>query len=302
MTEESEMAQGLDDRTRAPIGVFDSGVGGLSVVQELRRVLPHEDIIYLADTAHCPYGPRPRDEIAALSEGCAGWLAAQGAKVIVVACNTASAAALSHLRSWAGPALPVVGLVPAVKPAVEHTRSRRIVVLATVGTLRGTLLNEVIARFATPAGVEVLTAVSPLLVPAIEAGAVDTAETRAILAATLDPAVAAGADAVVLGCTHYPFLRPLLHDLYGDRLAVLDSGAAIARRTAQVLGEHSLRAPGPAIGQLAVYTSGDATTVGPVVARLLGETLPVRHADLNGAPADSAGGRPGWPLVSAPEA
>ena len=273
----------MDARTEqpgaAPLGVFDSGVGGLSVVRELRRALPHEDIVYLADTAHCPYGARPREEIIMLAEACAGRLVGQGAKAIVVACNTASAAALTRLRQWAGPALPVVGLVPAVKPAVARTRSKRIAVLATLGTVRGSLLSDVIARYATPAGVEVLTLVSPLLVPAIEAGALDGPETRAILAATLDPAVAAGVDVVVQGCTHYPFLTPLIHDLYGDRLLVLDSGAAIARRTAQVLGERGLRAPGPAPGRLALYTTGDPAQVGPVMARLLGEPVEVMSSE-----------------------
>ena len=132
-----------------------------------------------------------------------------------------------------------------------------------------------IARYATPAGVDVLTLVSPLLVPAIETGALDAPETRTLLAATLDPAVAAGVDVVVQGCTHYPFLTPLIHDLYGDRLLVLDSGAAIARRTAQVLGERGLRAPGPAPGQLVIYTTGDPAQVGPVVARLLCEPVEV---------------------------
>jgi glutamate racemase len=269
-----------DQAAPAPLAVFDSGVGGLSVVAELRQALPHEDLLYLADTAHCPYGPRPLDEITALSIACAGWLQAQGAKTLVVACNTASAAALTALRAWAGPQWPVVGLVPAVKPAVEQTQSGRIAVLATPGTLRGSLLADVIARFATPAGVEVLTVVSPLLVPAVEAGAVDTPETRAILAAALDPVVAAGADVLVLGCTHYPFLRPAIHALYGDRLRVLDSGAAIARQTARVLREWSLTAPEGQPGRLTITTTGDPATVAPVVAHLLGTPMPVYHADL----------------------
>jgi glutamate racemase len=123
--------------------------------------------------------------------------------------------------------------------------------------------------------VEVLTLVSPLLVPAVEAGTLDAPATRALLAETLDPAVAAGVDVVVQGCTHYPFLTPLIHDLYGDRLLVLDSGAAIARRTAHVLGERGLRAPGSAPGRLAIYTTGEPAQVGPVVARLLGEPIAV---------------------------
>lgn len=264
----------------APIGVFDSGVGGLSVVEELRRALPHEAILYLADTAHCPYGARSLDEIAGLSAACAGWLRSRGAKVVVVACNTASAAALPRLRAGAGPDWPVVGLVPAVKPAVAHTRSGRVGVLATPGTLRGSLLADVIARFATPRGVQVLTAVSPLLVPLVEAGALDGAPTREAVAAAVDPLVVAGADVLVLGCTHYPFLRPLIHSLYGEGLLVLDSGAGVAQQTARVLAERGLLNPAPRPGRLRVHTTGDPVTVAPVVARLLGQETPVHPADL----------------------
>jgi glutamate racemase len=255
-------------------------VGGLSVVQELQQALPHEDLLYLGDTAHCPYGPRPLDEIAALSEACAAWLRAQGAKGLVVACNTASAAALPRLRTWAGPDWPVIGLVPAVKPAVARTRTRRVGVLATPGTLRGSLLADVVAQFATPQGVEVLTAVSPSLVPLIEAGALDSADTRAALTQALDPLIVAGVDVLVLGCTHYPFLRPLIHRLYGASLLVLDSGAGVAQRTVQVLRERALLTPASTPGSLRVYTTGDPTTVAPIVARLLGAALPVGHAAL----------------------
>jgi glutamate racemase len=264
----------------APLAVFDSGVGGLSVVQELRRALPHENILYLADTAHCPYGPRPLDEIAALSEACAAWLRVRGAKGLVVACNTASAAALPRLRAWAGPDWPVVGLVPAVKPAVAQTRTGRVGVLATPGTLRGSLLADVIAQYATPRGVEVLTAVSPLLVPLVEAGALDAPATRQAVAEALDPLVGAGADVLVLGCTHYPFLRPLIHTLYGPALLVLDSGAGVARHTARLLAERGLRTPVARPGSLQVTTTGDPAAVAPVVARLLGQDLPVERADL----------------------
>ncbi len=263
-----------------PLGVFDSGVGGLSVVQELRRAMPHEDLLYLADTAHCPYGPRPLAEIAALSEGCAAWMRARGAKGLVVACNTASAAALPQLRAWAGPDWPVVGLVPAVKPAVAQTQTRRIGVLATPGTLRGSLLADVIAQYATPQGVEVITAVSPRLVPAVEAGALEAATTRAALVAAVDPLVVAGVDVLVLGCTHYPFLRPLLHALYGDKLRVLDSGAGVARHTVEVLALRGLLTQSHTPGTLQIATTGDPALVAPVVAHLLGHEMPVQHADL----------------------
>ena len=270
----------MDGAAQGPIGVFDSGVGGLSVVQELQAALPHEDLLYLADTAHCPYGSRSPDEIAALALHGARWLHAQGAKALLVACNTASAAGLPELRAWAAGRWPVIGLVPAVKPAVAESRSKTIAVLTTAATWRGSLLQDVITQFAGPAGVTVLPAINPQLVLAVEAGAVHTPQTRQLLTDLLDPLLAAGADHLVLGCTHYPFLRPLLHDIYGSRLVILDSGAAVARHTGRVLEEWGLPHPGPRKGQLRVITSGDPVHVAPVVARLLGTTVAVQHADI----------------------
>jgi len=139
----------------APIGVFDSGIGGLSVVAELRALLPHESMVYLADTAHVPYGTRPDEEIRILTACAVEWLYQRGCKAVVVACNTASAFSLTHLRARYGESFPVIGLVPAVKPAVQMSKNKKIGVLATQGTMRGTLLKDVIAEVAVPAGVEV---------------------------------------------------------------------------------------------------------------------------------------------------
>lgn len=256
-------------REHRPIGAIDSGVGGLSVVAELRRLLPHEDIVYFADSANCPYGPRPAAEIQALTQQAADFVVARGAKLVVVACNTASAAGLTPLRAHYGARVPVVGLVPAVKPAVAQTRSGIVGVLATPATLDGTLLQEVIAHYATPAGVRVVPVAVPGLVEAVEAGALDAPETRGLLARAIDPMLAAGADVVVLGCTHYPFLRPAIRALAGPGLAIVDSGEGVARQTRRVLEEHGALNPGPAAGRLALFTSGDPTRVRPVMARLL---------------------------------
>jgi glutamate racemase len=263
------------DARRKPLGVFDSGVGGLSVVTELRRLLPHEDIVYLADTANCPYGPRPAAEIRALAEQATVFLLKQGAKMIVVACNTASAAGLAPLRARHGPALPIVGLVPAVKPAVALTRSGTIGVLATPATLSGALLEEVIARFATPAGVRVVKDPGCGLVEAVEAGALDNPATQALLQQALEPLLAAGADALVLGCTHYPFLRAGIAALVGPSVALVDSGLGVARQTHRLLQGQGWANPGPAPGRLQLYTSGNPAQVGPVIRRLLGKELPV---------------------------
>ncbi|HUS16048.1 MAG TPA: glutamate racemase [Chloroflexia bacterium] len=260
-----------DEMARRPIGVFDSGVGGLSVVAELRRLLPHEDLVYLADTANCPYGPRPAAEIQALSQRATAFLLARGAKLIVVACNTASAAGLEPLRAHYGPQLPVVGLVPAVKPAVALTRSGTVGVLATPGTLRGRLLLDVIAQWATPAGVQVITNPGIGLVEAVEAGATDTPATQEVLADALDPMRAAGADVLVLGCTHYPFLRPAIITVAGPDLQIVDSAAGVARQTRRLLEERGWLQPCPTPGLLALYTSGDPAQTGPIMARLVGE-------------------------------
>jgi glutamate racemase len=235
--------QGDEQVRQAPIGVFDSGVGGLSVAREIAVHLPAESICYLADTAHVPYGERSDEDIRRLTSRAAAWLAGQGCKTMVVACNTASAFSLTHLREQYGERLPIIGLVPAVKPAVLASRSGRIGVLATPGTLRGNLLREVIAKEAVPRGVEVLTAVSPALVPLIEAGQEQSAACEAELARVLDPLLAQGVDQLVLGCTHYPFLRPVLARLYGPALHLVDSGAAVARQTGRVLAAHGWLRP-----------------------------------------------------------
>lgn len=257
--------------TEAPLGVFDSGVGGLSVLAELRRVMPQEDFLYLADTAHVPIGGRPDAEIRDLTARAVAALHARGAKGVVVACNTASAFSLSHLRERYGPAFPVIGLVPAVKPAVAATRSGVVGVLATPGTLRGTLLRDVIERFADPAGVRVLTAVSAELVPLVEAGQADGDRARGVLRAALTPLAEAGADQLVLGCTHYPFLAGGIRAEFGTRFALVDSGAAVARHTRDVLCRAGLRRGEGPPGAARYLVTGDPAAARPVIETLVGE-------------------------------
>jgi glutamate racemase len=262
----------------APVGVFDSGVGGLSVLIELRRQLPAEQFVYFADSGRCPYGSRPIPEIEALTQEGVAFLRAQGAKAIVVACNTASAAGLGSLRVRHEPAVPVIGLVPALKPAVALTRSKQVAVLATPATLGGSLLADVIAQWAAPAGVTVHRVAAPGLVEAVEAGALDAPETRAILHRALDGPLAAGVDALVLGCTHFRFGRAQIAALAGPGLAMLDSGAGVARQTARRLQEAGLcypatENPQPAPRNPQFYTSGDPAAVARVMSRLLGEPV-----------------------------
>ncbi len=244
-------------RVSAPIGIFDSGVGGLTVAHEIMRLLPHESVIYFADTKNVPYGNKGNNEVAALTNQATQWLAAQGCKCVVVACNTASAHSLTNLRELYS-ALPIIGLVPAVKPACQLTRSKVIGVLATEGTLRGALLQEVIAQFAQPAGISVHTITHAQLVPLIEAGQAMSAQCAVLLTSLLDPYVARQMDCLVLGCTHYPLLRPLLAKLY-PQLQLLDSGHAIAQRTQAVLAQRNLLA-NQAMPTLTLHCTGNVAS------------------------------------------
>lgn len=254
---------------QAPIGVFDSGVGGLSVAREILNHLPHEHMLYFADTAHVPYGNRSADEIRELTARGVAWLHGQGCKMAVIACNSASAFSLDGLRHHYGEAFPIVGLVPAVKPAVLHSRSKVIAVLATAATFRGQLIHEVIRHFAVPHGVTVMQIFAPELVPLIEQGQMD--ECASVLQRCLQPAVAAGADHLVLGCTHYPFLRPLMTRLYGEQFTILDSGHAVARQCGRILSNLHLSAePTNQSGQMMLVFSGqDQAVRRPVIEQLM---------------------------------
>lgn len=218
----------------APIGVFDSGVGGLSVLHEIRSAMPDESLIYLADTAHVPYGDKDEAFVYQRCIAVTDFLLAQGIKALVVACNTATAAAVSQLRQDY-PDLPIIGMEPAIKPAVTVTRNGVIGVLATTGTLRSHRFASLLKRYA--AGVEVKSQACPGLADRIEAGELDSAETRSLLLKYVEPLISSGCDTVVLGCTHYPFLRPLLQELLPADIAIVDTGAAVARRVKMVLQE-----------------------------------------------------------------
>ena len=269
-----------------PIGVFDSGMGGLSIVQEIRRELPNEQIVYLADTKHVPYGDRSDEEIRQLTAQAVDWLYAQGCKLVVVACNTASAFSLTPLREYYGEALPIVGLVPAVKPAVLATRSKKIGVLATTGTLRGTLLQDVIREVAVPAQVEVFTAVSPKLVPFVEAGEQNSSACQAELLQVLTPLAEQGVDQLVLGCTHYPFLADAIRRLFADQFCLVDSGAAVAKQTCRLLEQYQLRSMSHlsiANSALDCFVTGDVEQAQPVMQALIKESFTIHHVGKSSA-------------------
>lgn len=228
----------------APIGLFDSGVGGLSVYLHLAQQLPAEQYIYYADTLHVPYGNRDNKEIEALTLIAVEWLYRQGCKLIVIACNSASAYALEAARRRY-PQLPIVGLVPALKPAVLASKRGHVAVLATKATLNGTLLNQVITDVALPSQTLVTKYFDPQLVPWVEAGMPDNSETAQRLHKQLHAFAQDGVDQLVLGCTHYPFFKPfLLQEIEARQLPmqVVDSGQAIAERVKQLLIKNQLLA------------------------------------------------------------
>lgn len=264
--------QQIAHKRYGPIGVFDSGIGGLSVLREITRLLPHEDVLYFADSAHCPYGPRPLAEVQALSTAVTAFLVEQGAKLIVVACNTASAAALHHLR--ASFHVPIVGMEPAVKPAAERTNARKIGVLATQVTFQSELFARLLERFAV--GVDVYTQVCPGLVERIEAGQLHDPQTEDLLRRCLAPMLDTGVDTLVLGCTHYPFVRDSIERIAGPNVEIIDPAPAVARQTTRVLEREGLLNDSHHYGQITFYTSGKAATLAVQIEQLLGLRTPIR--------------------------
>ena len=256
----------------APIGIFDSGIGGLSVAIEIAEYLPNERILYYADTAHVPYGPRDDQNIRELTAAAIEWLYRQGCKVAVVACNTASAFSLDYLRDHYGEDFPIIGLVPALKPAVLNSQSKTVAVLATPATFRGQLIKDVMQRFAIPAQVQVLNVTNLDLVPFVEQGAQMSEACLSSLQQSLQPVVDQGADYLVLGCTHYPFLKPAIESIFGQKLTLIDSGIAVARQTSRILIKNELLFDQTMADtlQIACYVSGNnAEQLKPVLQHLI---------------------------------
>jgi glutamate racemase len=240
-------------RRNGPVGIFDSGIGGLSVALEIRRQLPHEDLLYVADSGHAPYGDRPRAYIEARAMTIVDFLEQQNAKAVVVACNTATAVAVDALRArW--PSIPIVAIEPAVKPAAARTTSGVVGVLATSQTIASTRFERLAETFG--ADTDILAQPCPGLAEQIEAGAVAAPETRALVERYVRPLIDRGADTLVLGCTHYPFVRDLIASVAGPGVAILDPAAAVARELGRRLSEGGLLNHGPAPGTMTFWTSG----------------------------------------------
>ncbi len=214
-----------------PIGILDSGMGGLSIWKEVAKQLPHESILYLADTKRCPYGSRPKDEITTFARQLVAFLVKRGVKLIVVGCNTITVTALDQLRHEF-PTIPLVGTVPVIKTAVERTAGP-IGILSTQATAKSMYQKELIQQFA--AGRQVVSIGTDLLVPFVESGIVGGKELEAVLKEVLAPFKAAHAEAIALGCSHFPFLKEAIQSELGENVHILDSGAAIARQVQRVL-------------------------------------------------------------------
>ncbi|SFA81915.1 glutamate racemase [Pseudomonas sp. NFIX10] len=237
----------------APVGVLDSGVGGLSVLGEIRQLLPDESLLYVADCGHIPYGEKSPEYIRQRCAIIADFLFSQGAKALVVACNTATVAAVADLRRDF-PRWPIVGMEPAVKPAAAATRSGIVGVLATTGTLQSAKFAALLDRFATD--VRVITQPCPGLVELIEAGDLHSQALHQLLHHYVEPLLAAGCDTLILGCTHYPFLKPLLKDMIPRYISLIDTGAAVARQLQRLLAERGWLAEG-APHETQFWTSAD---------------------------------------------
>jgi len=257
----------------APIGVFDSGIGGLSVLLEIRKLLPAENLLYVADSAHIPYGEKSADFIRTRSETIAVFLQEQGAKALVLACNTATAAAVSDLRERY-PDWSIIGMEPALKPATAVTQTGVIGVLATNGTLGSAKFAALRERFA--GNLRVLTQPCAGLVEAIEAGDLASAELRERLIDWTAPLLNAGCDTLILGCTHYPFIKPLLAELLPSSIRLIDSGEAVAKRLYQVLAERQLLSCRTESGRVQFYSSGEASRLATRLPALWGQPAKVQ--------------------------
>lgn len=260
----------------APVGVFDSGVGGLSVLGEINRLLPNESLLYVADCGHIPYGEKSPEFIRQRCMIIAEFFRQQGAKALVLACNTATAAAAAQLREHY-PNWPIIGMEPAVKPAAAATRSGVVGVLATTGTLQSSRFAALLDRFA--ANIRVVTQPCPGLVELIEAGDLASPALRALLCRYVEPLLAEGCDTIILGCTHYPFLKPLLREMIPASISLIDTGQAVARQLQRLLAEEELLSSGRA-DVTHFWTSADPEYFRKILPALWKNSDSVRSFDL----------------------
>ncbi|PAJ85209.1 glutamate racemase [Burkholderia ubonensis] len=262
----------------APVGVFDSGLGGLSVLRAVRAQLPDESFVYVADSRNAPYGPRDEAFITERTLAIGEWLAREGAKALVVACNTATAQSIAAIRTRL--AIPLVGVEPGIKPAAALSASGIAGVLATQSTLASARFQALLDRYG--AGRRFICQPGHGLVEAVERGDTNSPALRALLDGYLQPMLDAGADTLVLGCTHYPFFTETIRDLVGDRLTIVDTSDAIARQLARVLDERGLRAPaGTRAAPPRFCSTSDGRQLRALASTLLGLDAPVESVAIS---------------------
>jgi glutamate racemase len=268
-----QIAPDMPTAVHAPVGIFDSGLGGLSVLRHVRRLLPHEALVYAADSAFAPYGGKDEAAVLARTVAMADFLVAQGVKALVIACNTATAGAIVEVRRRY-PALPVVGVEPGLKPAALQTRTGTVGVLATERTLASRRFLALEAQIAEASGVRFIGQPCPGLADQVEKGELRSPATTALVRRFVGPLIAAGADTLVLGCTHYPFLVAQIElaarEAGAASLAIIDTGDAVARQLARVLAERSLLCPPLAApAAIGAWTTGSAGSLNTAMRKLL---------------------------------
>ena len=246
-----------------PIGIFDSGVGGTSIWKELNSLLPFENTIYLADSKHAPYGPKGKKRIIELSIKNTEFLLKNDCKLIIVACNTATTNAIDYLRAHYN--IPFIGIEPAIKPAALNTKTKAVGILATKGTLSSALFNSTSSRFASD--IKVVEQNGEGIVQLIESGQLNTAEMKDLLKMYLKPMLEAQIDYLVLGCTHYPYLIPMLTDLLPKHVKIIDSGEAVARQTKAVLNQNNLLNSETLKPKLQFYSNGNPEILKQLVSK-----------------------------------
>ena len=250
-----------------PIGVMDSGVGGISVLKHIHALLPHEDLIYFADSKYAPYGNKTAEEITARCMEIADFLLQKDVKALVVACNTATAAAIDAMREKYS--LPIIGMEPAVKPAAEASKNGVIGVLATVGTLKSAQFAALLESYGR--NVKVVTQACVGLVECIERGELDTPSTKALIRQYTAPLLADGADTIVLGCTHYPFVKDVIREIVGEKISLIDTGAAVAKQLKSQLQEKGFLSANNQLAKLQFWTNSEMENAKHVIDCLWGE-------------------------------
>ena len=249
---------------KQPIGIFDSGIGGLSVLKEIQALLPNEDLIYIADSAYAPYGNKSHAFILQRCGALSRFLLEQQAKAIVIACNTATAVAVTKLREQFS--LPIIAMEPGVKPAIAATQTGVVGVLATENTLASEQFTRLLHRYAE--NVQVICQPCPGLVEQIESGEFDSAKTQGLIGQYAGPLLNAGADTIVLGCTHYPLIREQISSVVGPGISIIETGQAVAQQLKRKLDESALANSSASNVTVQIWTSGDSAHIGHIVNRI----------------------------------